>query len=86
MLFAQLPDDLVLLVEPHGAGAVLGCHKEDTGMGMCGGKGQIQMPFNRLAYPFYSYGQLPGVPRQLVQFEDHKNSTRDTAQYIKDGN
>ena len=41
MLFSQLPEDLVLFVEPHGPSAALGRHKEDTDVGMCGSEGQI---------------------------------------------
>lgn len=55
MLFAQLPEDPIFFVQPHGAGATLGRHEEDTGMGMGGGKGRIQMPSHRSAYNIDSY-------------------------------
>ena len=83
MLYSQLSDDVVLLVKPHGASAVLGCHKEDTDMRVCGGKGEIQVPFYRLEYPVDGHGRSRGSPRQLVQFKDHEDSTRDTAQHIE---
>ena len=47
MSFSELPDDPTFLVKPHSASAVLGCHKEDANMRVCGGEGQIQMPLYR---------------------------------------
>ena len=45
MLFSQPPDELVLLVKPHGTSAALGCHEEDADMRVCGTKGEIQVSF-----------------------------------------
>lgn len=39
MLFSQLSDDPILFIKPHSASAVLGRHKEDADMGVCGSKG-----------------------------------------------
>jgi hypothetical protein len=47
MSFTQLPNDPAPLVKPHSASAALGRYKEDANMGVCGGEGQIQMPFYR---------------------------------------